>query len=70
MTLSLKHIQVRDFIVKFQDEHGRHPSHKIIMADCAIKSSRETWEILEDLRRAGELSGPVFVVQKTKEAGV
>jgi len=68
VTLSSKHLQVRDFILAYQSEHGRHPSHKVLMADCGIKSSRETWVIVEDLKKAGELIGPVFEVPKAKGA--
>jgi hypothetical protein len=68
VTLYLKHIQVRDFILEFQRVHKRHPSHKVIMADCGIKSSRETWEIINELKAAGELSGPVYEAPKAKAA--
>lgn len=67
--LSDKHIQVRDMILRFQAENGRHPSHKVIMADCGIKSSRETWEIVNDLKLAGELIGPVYEARNGKAAG-
>lgn len=63
--LSLKHIQVRDFILKYQAEHGEKPALKVIADECGISKSTAS-EIVIALKGAKELFGPVF---KTKTAG-
>lgn len=70
MKLTLKHIQVRDFILQYQAEHSERPGVKVIQAECGIRSSATVWEIIDQLKKAKELIGPLFVPAKSKAAGV
>lgn len=56
MTLSAKHIQVRDFILAYQAEHGRRPQHKDIMQSTGIKLAMTVSRYIRRLEKAGELS--------------
>ena len=58
--LSEKHILVRDYILKYQAEHGERPLIKVIMSECGIKSSSTAYEIVNELKAANELFGPVY----------
>jgi len=70
VTLSLKHIQVRDFILKYQAEHGGEPpSQKTIYLTLGMKP----WQVsryVKKLRKSGELSRPGYEAPKAKGAGV
>lgn len=68
MTLSPKHIQVRDFILQYQTEHNERPGVKIIQSECGIRSTATVWEIIDQLKKAKELIGPLFVPAKAKTA--
>lgn len=68
MTLSPKHIQVRDFILQYQAEHNEKPAYKVIMDKFAIKSTDTAFKIIRQLKDAGELSGPVFEVPSRKKS--
>lgn len=57
--LSLKHLQVRDFILRYQDKHGEKPSLKVIADECGISKSTAS-EVVTALKGARELFGPVF----------
>lgn len=59
MTLGPKHIQVRDFILRYQAEHGERPQLKIIADECGISIST-AGAILTALKDSRELIGPVF----------
>lgn len=69
MTLSSKHILVRDCALRLQAETGERPVYKQIMAELGIKSFRQMDAIMKDLQRAGELSLE-YVVPKSKAAVV
>ena len=70
MTLSSKHIAVRDFILRYQAEHdGEPPSQKEIY----ISLNMTPWQVsryVKKLKRAGALSRPGYVAPKTKAAAV
>lgn len=68
MTLSPKHLQVRDYIVSFQAEYGRKPMWKEIMSALKIGSSRTLSKYLDRLQKAGELKQE-YVAPKVKVAG-
>ena len=67
MTLSPKHIMVRDCALRLQAETGERPLHKQIMAELGIKSWRQMDQIMKDLQEAGELK-LTYIAPKAKAA--
>ena len=69
MSLSPKHILVRDFILRYQAEHnGEPPSQKEIY----LALNMTAWQVsryVKKLKRAGALSRPGYVAPKAKAAG-
>jgi len=43
VTLSPKHILVRDFILRFYDQNGEQPSLKEIAAECDLSNVMAAW---------------------------
>jgi hypothetical protein len=68
VTLSLKHIQVRDFILKYQAEHEESPSLKEIAAACELTNLMAAWRYRNRLRKAGELKFVGYEAPKAKAA--
>jgi biotin operon repressor len=70
MTLSAKHIQVRDFILSYQSEHdGEAPSQKTVYLALGMTS----WQVsryIKKLEKSGELSRPGYQAPKVKAVGV
>lgn len=68
--LSLKHILVRDFILKFQAENdGEPPSQK----DIYLALGMTSWQVsryIKKLKKAGELRVGGYEAPKTKGVGV
>lgn len=68
MTLSHKHIQVRDYILRYQAEHGGEaPSQKTIYLALGLRS----WQVsryIKKLERAGELKRAGYQAPKTNGA--
>lgn len=69
MTLSPKHLQVRDFILRYQAERGDPPVYKEIMEATGIRSTRTIHKCIKALKRAGELRLE-YVQPKAGAAGV
>lgn len=69
MTLSAKHIQVRDFILSYQAQNnGEPPSQKTVYLALGMTS----WQVsryIKKLEKSGELSRPGYVAPKVKTAG-
>ena len=66
MTLSLKHLQVRDFILEEFAKTGAIPSLKEIASACGLANVMAACRYKRRLLKAGELKFEV----KTKAAGV
>jgi SOS-response transcriptional repressor LexA len=55
MTLSAKQLEVRDFILAYQAEHGEPPAYKVIMAAFQFRSFNSVYKVLRRLEKTGEL---------------
>jgi hypothetical protein len=70
VTLSPKHILVRDFILQYQAEHGGEPpSQKTVYLSLGMPQ----WQVsrcIRKLERDGELKRPGYEAPKAKAAGV
>jgi hypothetical protein len=68
LTLSLNHIRVRDFILKYQAEHrGEPPSQKTVYLALGMRS----WQVsryIRKLERVGALKRPGY--EAPKAAGI
>jgi hypothetical protein len=69
MTLSAKHIEVRDFILGYQSRHQEIPSLKQIAEACHLSNAVTAWRYRKKLLKAGELKFIGYESAKTKAAG-
>lgn len=63
MELSPLQVQVRDFILKYQAEHGRRPSYKEIMAATGIGYVMKAYRVVQELENADVLSPAIHVIK-------
>lgn len=70
MTLSPRHIQVRDFIIAYQAEHnGEPPSQKTVYLALGLKQHQVS-RYMKRLRKSGELNRPGYEAPKARRVGV
>jgi SOS-response transcriptional repressor LexA len=67
MSLTEKHIRVRDFILEYQRTHGRKPLWKEIMGELGIGSRRTLSKYMRRLEKDGALKLE-YTVPQAKEA--
>jgi len=67
MTLTPKHIQVRDYVLQYQAQFGHKPKWIEIMEACGIRSRCTLAKYLSRLEKANELKLE-FVHPKAKAA--
>lgn len=68
MSLTEKHIRVRDFILEYQRTHGRKPLWKEIRDALGIGSDRTLGKYLRRLEKDGELKLE-YTVPKARALG-
>jgi hypothetical protein len=68
VTLSPKHIQVRDYVLSYQTQYGHKPKWIEIMEACGIRSRCTLAKYFSRLEKANELKLEFVQPQKAKAA--
>jgi SOS-response transcriptional repressor LexA len=61
LPVTARQLRVREFILAYQEEHGRRPSYKEIMAATNISNRMTVFRYIRRLIRDGELQEALYV---------
>lgn len=65
--LTLRDLQVLDFIMRYQEKHGRRPTYEVIGQELRIKATSQVQQHVKRLEQAGRIR-LLYVTDGPKEA--